>query len=101
MNKSFFAYSSISRMSAATLSVALGLLAILTTSAHPGHDLHEESVAHALTSPHHLLTLALIGGGLLLGAVFVKRLAARRTMQITGAAAVAVAGLTFASQLLH
>jgi formate-dependent nitrite reductase membrane component NrfD len=101
MNKSSFASKSISRLSAATLSVALGLLATLTTSAHPGHDLHEESVAHALTSPYHLLTLALIGGGLLLGAVFVKRLAARRTMQITGATAVVVAAITFASQHLN
>jgi hypothetical protein len=70
-------------------------------TAHPGHSLHSESVAHTLTSPYHLLTLALLGGGLLLGAVFVKRLAARRTMQITGVAAVAVAAVTFASQLLH
>lgn len=70
-------------------------------AAHPGHSLHNESVAHALTSPYHLLTLALLGGGLLLGAIFVKRLAARRTMQITGAAAVAVAAVTFASQLMH
>jgi len=70
-------------------------------SAHPGHGLHQESVAHTLTSPYHLLTMAMIGGGLLLGAVFVKRLAARRTMQITGAAAVAVAALTFVSQMLH
>jgi hypothetical protein len=101
MNKSFSAFKSISRPSVTALSVALGLITTLTTSAHPGHNLQDESVTHALTSPYHLLTLALIGGGLLLGAVFVKRLAARRTMQITGAAAVAVAGLTFASQLLH
>jgi hypothetical protein len=70
-------------------------------SAHPGHGLYEESVAHALTSPYHLLTLALLGAGLLLSAKFVKRLATRRTLQITGGAAIAVASLTFVSQLLH
>jgi hypothetical protein len=101
MNKSFIVSKSISRLSAATLPVVLGPMATLNASAHPGHGLHEESVTHALTSPYHLLALALIGSGLLLGAVFVKCLAARRTMQITGAAAVVVAGLTFASQLLH
>jgi hypothetical protein len=76
-------------------------LSTAIVSAHPGHSLHDESFTHALTSPYHLLTLALIGGGLLLGAVFVKRLATRRTMQITGAAAVAVAAVTFAMQHLN
>jgi hypothetical protein len=101
MNKSFSASKNISRLSATALSVALGLMTTLPVSAHPGHSLHDESVTHALTSPYHLLTLALIGSGLLLGAVFVKRLAARRILQITGAAAIAVASLTFVSQLLH
>ncbi|HMP84977.1 MAG TPA: hypothetical protein PKA41_19980 [Verrucomicrobiota bacterium] len=73
---------------------------VAIASAHPGHSLHDESVAHALTSPYHLLTLALIGAGLLLGGLFVKRLTARRTLQITGVAAVAVAAVTFVSQHL-
>ena len=79
--------------------LALAFSAAIAT-AHPGHSLHSESVAHTLTSPYHLLTLALLGGGLLLGAIFIKRLAARRAMQITGVAAVAVAAVTFASQHL-
>jgi len=70
-------------------------------TAHPGHSLHSESVAHTLTSPYHLLTVALLGGGLLLGAGFVKRLAPRRALQITGITAVALAAITGASQLLH
>ena len=70
-------------------------------SAHPGHALNVEPLSHTLASPYHLLTLALIGGGLLLGGMFVKHLAARRMMQISGVAAVAVATITFASQLLH
>lgn len=101
MNKSIIVSKGISRLSVATSSIALGLLTTLTAGAHPGHGLHEESVAHTLTSPYHLLTLALLGGGLLLGAKFVKRLAARRTLQITGGAAIAVASFTFVSQLLH
>lgn len=70
-------------------------------TAHPGHSLHQESFTHALTSPYHLLTMALIGGGLLLGAGFAKRLATRRALQITGLSAVAFAAITGVSQLLH
>lgn len=101
MNKTLFPKQNLSALRATACCAVLGILSTLTVSAHPGHGLHEESVTHALTSPYHLLTLALIGGGLLLGAKFVKRLAARRTLQFTGVAAIAVAGFTFASQLLH
>jgi hypothetical protein len=101
MNKPFFACPRFSRLSVAACSLVFGLVATFPAAAHPGHGLHEESVTHALTSPYHLLTLALVGGGLLLAAKFVKRLTARRTLQITGVAAIAVASLTFVSQLLH
>jgi hypothetical protein len=101
MNQAFFRKQNFSALRATACCAVLGILSTLTVSAHPGHGLHEESVAHALTSPYHLLTLALLGGGLLLGAKYVKRLATRRTLQITGAAAIAVASLTFVSQLLH
>lgn len=91
----------IKRIRTALTTTSILALGATVASAHPGHALYAESVSHLVTNPYHLLTLALLGGGLLLGAIFVKRLAARRTIQITGVAAVAVAAVTFASQLLH
>lgn len=76
-------------------------LSLTIASAHPGHALDAEPVSHLVTSPYHLITLTMIGAGLLVGGVFVKRLATRRAMQITGVAAVAVAAVTFASQYLN
>ena len=70
-------------------------------SAHPGHALDAEPLAHTFASPYHLLTLALLGGGLLLGGRFVKRLATRRALQVTGVAALGIATLTAAAQMLH
>lgn len=70
-------------------------------SAHPGHALDAEPLSHTLTSPYHLLTLALLGGGLLLGGLFVKRLATRRAMQFTGVAALGIAMFTAVAQMLH
>ena len=89
------------RLRTALTTTAILALGATVASAHPGHALDAEPVSHLVTSPYHLITLAAAGAGLLLGAAFVKRLAARRTMQITGAAAVTVAAITFASQLLH
>lgn len=80
---------------------AIFALGVTATSAHPGHALDAAPVSHFVTSPYHLITLTMIGAGLLIGGIFVKRLAARRAMQITGVAAVAVAGVTFASQLMY
>jgi hypothetical protein len=101
MNQAFFRKQNFSALPVTTCCTVLGILSTLTVAAHPGHGLHEESVTHALTSPYHLLTLALLGGGLLLGATFVKRLAARRTLQITGVAALTIATVTAATHLLH
>jgi len=89
------------RLRAALTITTILALGITAASAHPGHALDAEPVSHFVTSPYHLITLTMIGAGLLVGGIFVKRLAARRTMQITGAAAVAIAAITFASQLLH
>lgn len=91
----------IQRFRTALTTTTLLALGLTVASAHPGHALDVEPVSHLVTSPYHLITLAMIGAGLLIGGIFVKRLAARRTMQITGVAAVAVAAVTFASQLMH
>ncbi len=89
------------RLRTALTTTAALALSLTVASAHPGHALDAEPVSHLVTSPYHLITLTAAGAGLLFGAIFVKRLAARRAMQITGVAAVAVAAVTFASQLLH
>lgn len=89
------------RLRTALTTTTILALGLAVASAHPGHALDTQPVSHLVTSPYHLITLTMIGGGLLIGGIFVKRLAARRAMQITGVAAVAVAAVTFASQLMH
>src|SRR5262245_23939975 len=83
---------------AATTALTLSLTA---ASAHPGHALDAEPVSHLVTSPYHLITLTAAGAGLLLGAFFVKRLATRRAMQVTGMAALGLAMITAVTQMLH
>ena len=70
-------------------------------SAHPGHALDAEPVSHLVTSPYHLITLTVAGAALLLGGFFVKRLAARRALQVTGVAALGIAIVTSVTQMLH
>jgi len=84
------------------LTVTAFVLALGTglASAHPGHDLRSESVNHLLTSPYHLITLTALGATLLVGAAFVKKIAARRTMQISGAAVLIASAFTTAIQFL-
>lgn len=89
------------RLRTALTTTTILALGLTIASAHPGHALDAQPVSHLVTSPYHLITLTAAGVGLLLGAIFVKRLAARRAMQITGVAAVAVAAVTFASQYLN
>lgn len=74
-----------------TLTLALGTT---LASAHPGHDLHSESMAHFLTSPYHVLTLALLGSGLFLGAAFIRGLIPRRALQLAGTAVLVAAAIT-------
>ena len=89
------------RLRNALTTTAILALGATFASAHPGHALDAQPISHLVTSPYHLITLTAVGAGLLLGAIFVKRLATRRAMRITGVAAVAVAAVTFASQHLN
>lgn len=82
------------------LAATLWTLGVSVASAHPGHDWNALPATHLLTSPYHLVTFALVGAGLLLGARFVQRTAARHVMQWTGAVAIAVVVITAAGQLL-
>lgn len=79
-----------------TLTLALGTT---LASAHPGHDLRSEPVAHLLTSPYHVLTLALLGSGLFLGAAFIRNLVPRRALQLAGTAALVAAAITALGQI--
>ena len=67
--------------SAATI---IATMFALPAFAHPGHSLTDASATHLLASPFHLTTLAVIGGGIFLGARFVRGSAARKVMQLTG-----------------
>jgi hypothetical protein len=89
------------RLSRGILSATILAIGNVVALAHPGHGLHDESVSHTLTSPYHLATLALIGGSLLVGALFVRRLIARRTLQCAGATALCVAAITALTQAWH
>jgi hypothetical protein len=89
------------RLRTALTTTAILALGATFASAHPGHALDAEPVSHLVTSPYHLITLTVVGAGLLVGGMFVKRLAARRAMQITGVAALAIATVTAATHLLH
>ena len=87
------------RLRAAVTVAAALALSLTIASAHPGHALDAEPVSHLITSPYHLITLTVAGAGLLLGAMFVKRLATRRALQATGLAALAIAAVTAVTQL--
>jgi hypothetical protein len=76
-------------------------LSLTVASGHPGHALDAQPVSHLVTSPYHLITLTAAGAGLLLGAFFVKRLAARRALQVTGVAALGLAMINAVMQILH
>jgi len=69
-------------------------------SAHPGHELHSAPMSHLLTSPWHLACLTLLGLGLMLGAASVQRLAARRTLQVSGGIALAIVAATATLHLM-
>jgi hypothetical protein len=96
----FFRYSESMKPSSnfARLSLSVFALAAATSSAlaHPGHPVKGSTVAHFITSPYHLATLA--GGGLLLlgAAWFIQRPVLRRAVQCSGVAALVAAAALLA-----
>lgn len=83
---------------------AFPTLLILATAAssavaHPGHPIKGSGVAHLVTSPYHLATLA--GGGLLLlgAAWFIKQRTPRRALQCAGLGALAAAAVLWGIRL--
>ena len=72
--------------------LAAGLiLGAAAAHAHPGHSLSDESALHFVTSPYHLLILALGGVALCGAAVLAKRPASRRILAAGGAVALLAA----------
>jgi hypothetical protein len=67
--------------------LALGSVA----QAHPGHDSLEHGVAHAATSPYHLLSLAIVALALAVAARFVRSLPARMRLRLGAVACFALA----------
>jgi len=65
-----------------------GLLVADSVIAHPGHGLFEQGPAHAFNSPFHLLVLALLGAGCLLGAKLVRSPKMQQLMRFAAAAVV-------------
>ena len=64
--------------------VTLLAVGILSAQAHPGHSLLDTTPGHALTSPYHIVVLALSGMTLFLGARLVQRQLPRRLLQAAG-----------------
>lgn len=76
------------------LLTGLGLTAAtLTTSAHPGHSLHDSTWTHLLTSPDHFAVLAGVGLALVVGAQWVQGRLPRRLVRGSGWIAVLGAAL--------
>ena len=72
--------------------LAVTLIAI-PASAHPGHGLMDNGIAHQLTSPYHV-AISLLTGFFLLGvARFVRQPAFRRTLCLSGCGMVALAAV--------
>jgi uncharacterized membrane protein len=71
---------------AAALAFALGAV---IAQAHPGHGIQDASTTHLLTSPYHLVVLAICGTSFLIVACFVQRRMPRRLLQAAGLVALA------------
>lgn len=76
----------------------LALLGCLLTSpitlqAHPGHGLLDHGLAHTLSSPFHLVLLALTGATLFGGAHLIRQRVPRRALQGLGATVLLLAAV--------
>ena len=72
------------------------LLFALTTAslrAHPGHDLAEHGLTHAVTSPFHLLMIAVVGALCFIFAKLVVNARVKRVLSSAGAVALLAAAV--------
>ena len=65
-------------------------LATLSLRAHPGHDLMEHGPAHVVTSPFHLLIVAMVSALCFTCAAFVMNPRVKRFLSSTGTVALLV-----------
>jgi len=72
------------RFSPIAVTVLLLTFGATISQAHPGHDLFDQGLAHALTSSDHLFLLAAIGGGLFCFGRALQGRVPRRVMQSLG-----------------
>jgi len=77
-----------------TLAFSLVLLAP-SAPAHPGHSLSGSGAGHLLTSPDHLVLLALLGAALWFGGRFIGSKLPRLSMQGLGVLTIIAAGVLF------
>ena len=68
------------------LTAAATFMLALPALAHPGHSLTDAGAAHLLTSPFHMVTLAVMGAVTYAGARLVQRRLPRQAMQVAGVA---------------
>jgi hypothetical protein len=75
-----------------TVFAALGfVLSAGLAQAHPGHNVLDHGIRHAVLSPYHLLMLAITGGTLLGLSFLIRRTLPRFSLQLAGASMVLAA----------
>lgn len=68
----------------AYVALLVGTMIPMAASAHPGHDLTESSATHILTSPYHIMVLALGGAVLWFAGTQVQRRLPARVLSALG-----------------
>ncbi len=66
------------------VALLVGTMIPMAASAHPGHDLTESSATHILTSPYHIMVLALGGAVLWFAGTQVQRRLPARVLSALG-----------------
>jgi len=68
----------------AYVALLVGTMIPMAASAHPGHDLTQSSATHILTSPYHIMVLALGGAVLWFAGTQVQRRVPARVLSALG-----------------
>jgi peptidoglycan/LPS O-acetylase OafA/YrhL len=83
----------------AYFTLVLGAMLPMAASAHPGHDLSQASATHILTSPYHIMMLALGGAALWFAGSQVQRRLPARVLSFAGLLMMAGAVLLWGKSL--
>ncbi|MGV3756826.1 MAG: hypothetical protein ACO1QS_15705 [Verrucomicrobiota bacterium] len=68
----------------AYVALLVGTMIPMAASAHPGHDLTQSSATHILTSPYHIMVLALAGAACWFAGTQVQRRIPARVLSTLG-----------------